>query len=52
MGAIEIRAEQQEGQGSPVMQIRPAFTTLARPWERHRTYDWRSDTFIEDQPTP
>ncbi|WP_246810523.1 ComEC/Rec2 family competence protein [Ensifer sp. ENS09] len=51
-GAIEIRAEQQEGLSSPVMQFQPAFTTLARPWERHRTYDWRSGAFVEDQPTP
>ncbi|WP_077961370.1 ComEC/Rec2 family competence protein [Ensifer adhaerens] len=49
-GAIEIRAEWREGQDTPPMQFQPAFTTLARPWERHRTYEWRSGTFVEDQP--
>lgn len=38
-GAVEIRFDQQ----GPV--IKTAFDTLARPWSRHRAYDWRSDTF-------
>ncbi|HEV7317519.1 MAG TPA: ComEC/Rec2 family competence protein [Ensifer sp.] len=49
-GAIEVRALASEGQSPPAMHVRPAFTTLARPWERHRAYDWRSGTFIADPP--
>lgn len=47
-GAIEIRALRDEMQAPPAMHFRTAFTALARPWERHRAYDWRSGSFIED----
>lgn len=29
---------------------RTAFTTLDRPWQRHRLYDWRTDSFADEQP--
>ena len=29
---------------------RTAFTTLDRPWQRHRLYDWRTDSFTDEQP--
>ncbi|MCK3777669.1 ComEC family competence protein [Ensifer sesbaniae] len=47
-GAIEIRAQPDTEQAPPPMQFRTAFTTLARPWERHRAYDWRTATFTDD----
>ncbi len=29
---------------------RTAFTTLDRPWQRHRLYDWRTGGFADEQP--
>ncbi|MCO6178227.1 ComEC/Rec2 family competence protein [Ciceribacter sp. RN22] len=29
---------------------RTAFTTLDRPWQRHRLYDWRTGSFADEQP--
>lgn len=29
---------------------RTAFTTLDRPWQRHRLYDWRTGSFAGEQP--
>ncbi|TCL74010.1 ComEC/Rec2 family competence protein [Rhizobium sp. BK251] len=40
-GAIEIRFVN----GEP--EITTALGSLARPWQRHRTYDWRSGQFLE-----
>ncbi|WDZ78154.1 hypothetical protein PWG15_06530 [Ensifer adhaerens] len=49
-GAIEIRAQSETEQAPAAMQFRPAFTTLARPWERHRAYDWRTGAFMDVSP--
>jgi len=29
---------------------RTAYTTLDRPWQRHRLYDWRTDSFADGEP--
>ncbi|WP_187326939.1 ComEC/Rec2 family competence protein [Martelella lutilitoris] len=31
--------------GKPQITITPAITSLTRPWNRHRLYDWRSGTY-------
>ncbi|HEV7310712.1 ComEC/Rec2 family competence protein [Ensifer sp.] len=49
-GAIEIQAAPDGSGGRPAMRFQTAFTALARPWERHRAYDWRSGVFVEHQP--
>ena len=42
-GAVEIRIDDQ---GTPV--VKTAYARLARPWMRHRAYDWRNDNFSDD----
>ncbi len=49
-GAIEIFAEPVAGQKRARMRFEPSFASLARPWERHRAYDWRTGRFL-DGPT-
>ncbi len=49
-GAIEIRAQSDTEHAPPAMQFRTAFTALARPWERHRAYDWRTGSFMDVSP--
>ncbi|WP_405049525.1 ComEC/Rec2 family competence protein [Rhizobium sp. BK176] len=44
-GAAEIRIDEQ---GTPV--VTTAYTTLDRPWMRHRAYNWRSGTFDGEPP--
>ncbi|OWV94377.1 hypothetical protein ATY81_13160 [Rhizobium sp. R72] len=44
-GAAEIRIDDQ---GVPV--VTTAYTTLDRPWMRHRAYNWRSGTFDGEPP--
>jgi ComEC/Rec2-related protein len=40
-GAVELRLVDGE------LQTKTAFATLARPWQRHHAYEWRSDTFAD-----
>ena len=50
VGAIEIFAEPVAGDELPKMRFKTSFTSLQRPWERHRAYDWRSDGFVDNSP--
>ncbi|WP_245508206.1 MULTISPECIES: ComEC/Rec2 family competence protein [unclassified Rhizobium] len=45
-GSVELRFTDKG------LQVATAFDTLLRPWMRHRAYDWRSDTFADDRPSP
>ncbi|MGF6171777.1 hypothetical protein ABIE33_000051 [Ensifer sp. 4252] len=49
-GAIEIFAEPVAGDAHPKMRFKTSFTSLQRPWGRHRAYDWRSDGFVDGSP--
>ncbi|WP_457584329.1 ComEC/Rec2 family competence protein [Ensifer canadensis] len=49
-GAIEIFAEPVAGDEHPKMRFKTSFTSLQRPWERHRAYDWRSGGFVDGSP--
>lgn len=45
-GALEIRPDTEGASGAlSGADITPAVESLARPWSRHRTYDWRTGTF-------
>jgi competence protein ComEC len=32
----------------PILRIETALGSVARPWTRHRTYDWRSRRYVDD----
>ncbi|MCD7110392.1 ComEC family competence protein [Rhizobium sp. DKSPLA3] len=46
-GALEIYADETAPQGRRIV---TAMDGLVRPWQRHRAYDWRRDTFPDDVP--
>lgn len=46
-GAIEIFAEPGADGQRTTMRFKTSFSSLDRPWERHRAYDWRSGRFVE-----
>lgn len=50
-GAVEIFAEPVSGDQRSKMRFKTSFTSLQRPWERHRAYDWRSDGFVDGSPS-
>lgn len=49
-GAVEIFAEPTLGNQRSDMRFKTSFTSLHRPWERHRAYDWRRGDFDDDPP--
>lgn len=49
-GAVEIFAEPTLGNQRSDMRFKTSFTSLQRPWERHRAYDWRRGDFGDDPP--
>jgi ComEC/Rec2-related protein len=44
-GAVEIYGLPEEEGGKAGMRVSHALKQLHRPWEQHRTYDWRSGQF-------
>ncbi len=46
-GATEFYLGNHEDQD---IRQRTTFTTLDRPWQRHRLYDWRTDSFADREP--
>ncbi|TCQ04771.1 ComEC/Rec2-related protein [Rhizobium sp. PP-F2F-G36] len=46
-GALEIYADSSAPDGRRIV---PAMDGLSRPWQRHRAYDWRLDSFPDDSP--
>lgn len=50
-GAVEIFAEPVSGDQRSKMRFKTSFTSLQRPWERHRAYDWRSGGFVDGSPS-
>ncbi|WP_281517423.1 ComEC/Rec2 family competence protein [Ferranicluibacter rubi] len=46
-GALEIYADSSAPDGRRIV---PAMDGLSRPWQRHRAYDWRLDSFLDDAP--
>ncbi|PYE42566.1 ComEC/Rec2-related protein [Rhizobium sp. PP-F2F-G20b] len=46
-GALEIYADSGMPDGRRIV---PAMDGLSRPWQRHRAYDWRLDSFPDDMP--
>lgn len=47
-GALEIYADKATPGGRLIV---AAMDGLRRPWQRHRAYDWRLDSFPDDTPT-
>lgn len=45
-GALEIYARA-SADGRAHLQIIPAIQTPNRPWNRHRAYDWRTNSYVE-----
>ncbi len=48
-GALEIASTGPGGGAGRNISITPAVVQIHRPWNRHRLYDWRSDSFRDPE---